>query len=82
MNHLEKPPESFSDDLSTVHNALQDAVLESKARSPMQNYSVRLPINLKLQADEILHRHGTDLSSFLRHCASRLVSDYGQNPEG
>jgi hypothetical protein len=66
-------------ELTSVHNALAEAALESKNAKPMVTATFRLPHELKDQAEQICGRHGTDLSSFLRQCCVGLVRDYYPN---
>lgn len=73
MNNPESPNSLPS---TNVHEALQEASLESKNKVPMISFSTRIDPNTKAQAQQICERHGTDLSTYLRKCAEALVNDY------
>jgi hypothetical protein len=75
MQNDELPEENMSD--TTVHRALAAASQASRTTDKMNNFSVRLPENTKLAAQEICSRHCTDLGTYLRECAKALVADYG-----
>jgi hypothetical protein len=68
--------------LSTVHDAMNAAVHEAREAGkgiPMATITIRAPHDLKANAMEICGQHGVDVSSFLRKCLERLVSDYDGN---
>lgn len=67
---------------TNIDSALAAASTASKKQDSMKNFSVRLPEELKAQAQFICERNATDLGTFLRECTKALVRDYGvKTPE-
>lgn len=70
----------MSEDLniSSVHDALQDAVVgrQKPKREPMENITVRMERLKKEEFKKICAVHGTTPSDFMRACANRLLADY------
>lgn len=62
--------------LTNVHEALADAVQEDQGGQPMVHKTFRIQESIYDEAAEICQRHGTTMSSFLRHCCIGLVRDY------
>lgn len=73
------------EDLTTVHTAMQDAMVEDIHPTTINQRDVvkvviatfRVPQWVKERADAICQGNGTNLSSFLRQCCEGLVRDYG-----
>jgi hypothetical protein len=66
--------------LTSVHDALQNAVLESGTKTEMINCTFKVPPHVKDLAEKICDRHGTTMSVFLRECVKGLVRDYNWGP--
>lgn len=62
--------------VTSVHEALQNAQLESSQRADMINCTFKLPPHVKALAEQICEKHGTNISVFLRECCKGLVKDY------
>lgn len=65
-----------TDELLTVHHALNEAAQETDKSQPMGTYTFRIPDDVRAEADEICQRHGVRLGSFLRACADILRREY------
>lgn len=64
------------DKLTSVHEALQNAVFETSTKVEMVNCTFKLPPHVKDLAEQICERNGTNMSVFLRECVKGLVKDY------
>ncbi len=62
--------------VTSVHDAMQNAQLESSQRNDMVNCTFKVPPHIKGLAEQICERHGTTISVFLRECCRGLVKDY------
>lgn len=69
--------ETQENELTNVHQALQEAALTSKAEVAMRNRSIRFPDDLWEETAKICERNATDVPTFLRECCKGLCRDYG-----
>ena len=68
-------------ELTTVHECLKAAQLESKQYEPKtETITIRIEPTVKARASAICERNGTSISDYLRKCCEGLAADY-QSPE-
>lgn len=65
--------------LTNVHEALQEAVIESKRPPKLdKTFTFRSDAQTTEEAEKICAANGTTLSMYLRKCIDALVKDYKQ----
>ena len=65
------------DKLSTVHDAVNQASIDLTPENPaMVVATFKIHQDDKDSAQDICVRNGTTLSSYLRQCCKKLISDY------
>lgn len=80
MRH-ELPPQPIKLPEISIDKVVVNASLASQSTVSMKNFSVRLPEDLKSNAQTILAAHATDLGTFLRECTRALVESYQLDSE-
>ena len=64
-------------DLYDVHKAISEAQQENtRPDDPLITFSVKMRESLKVEAEEILLRHGVTPAQFIRKLFEGLVQDY------
>ena len=78
----DESPQTIEPPITNVHQCMNAAAFESSSASKAKsvNFSVRLPEELKNQAQFICERNCTDLGTYLRECTKALLRDYGATP--
>lgn len=62
--------------VTSVHDALQRAVLSESNRVAMVNANFKVDPGRKSVAETICEKNGTTLSAYLRECTDGLIIDY------
>lgn len=64
------------DRLSTVHDAIQESILDAREGEELKPSSYKIQPSVKEKAEQICEQNGTSLSAFMRWCCILLVEDY------